>query len=70
MRIFIKEKPPHKRRGMMKEQAPKIELMQFISDVTLFLQSHKSQTDSRFSAMFQRAYRLYVKYDVEQQLLR
>ncbi len=55
---------------MMKEQAQKIELMQFISDVTLFLQSHKSQTDSRFSAMFQRAYRLYVKYDVEQQLLR
>ena len=52
------------------KEIEKRELVQFIYDVTLFLQSHKSQTDSRFSAMFQRAYRLYVKYDVEQQLLR
>jgi len=44
------------------------ELNKFIYDVTLFLQSHKSQTDPQFTAMFQRAYRLYVKHDVEKKL--
>ena len=53
----------------MDEKLQKIELLQFISDVTLFLQSHKSKTDIQFTDMFQRAYRMYVKHDVEKQLI-
>jgi len=42
-----------------------IELKKFIYDVTLLLQSHRSKTEVEMDRMFQRAYRLYVKYDVE-----
>ena len=41
------------------------DLRSFIYDVTLFLQRHRSCTEEQMDSMFQRAYRLYVKYDVE-----
>lgn len=37
----------------------------FIYLVTLHLQSHRSKTPEQHDAMFQNAYRLYEKYDVE-----
>lgn len=37
----------------------------FIKDVTLFIQSHRSKSEEQMDDMFQRAYRLYAKYDVE-----
>ena len=41
------------------------ELRLFIKDITLFLQQHKNYTAEKIEPMFQRAYKLYVKYDVE-----
>lgn len=41
------------------------ELKSFIRDVTLFLQKHSHYNAEEIEPMFQRAYRLYVKYDVE-----
>src|SRR3990167_1844173 len=37
----------------------------FIHDVTLFIQSHRSKTEEQMDDMFQKAYVLYSKYDVE-----
>jgi hypothetical protein len=37
----------------------------FIREVTLHLQSNRSKTPEQHDAMFQAAYRLYAKYDVE-----
>ena len=37
----------------------------FIERVTLHLQSSRSKTPEQHDAMFQEAYRLYDKYDVE-----
>lgn len=37
----------------------------FVERVTLHLQSHRSKTPEQHAAMFQEAYRLYCKYDVE-----
>ena len=41
------------------------ELRYFIKDITLFLQKHSNYTPEKIAPMFQRAYKLYVKYDVE-----
>ena len=41
------------------------ELMLFIHDITLFLQDHSNHNAEKIEPMFQRAYKLYVKYDVE-----
>lgn len=41
------------------------ELRSFIYDVTLFLQNSRSNSPETSDRMFQRAYKLYVKYDVE-----
>jgi len=41
------------------------ELRLFIKDVTLFLQKHSNCTPEKIGPMFQRAYKLYIKYDVE-----
>ncbi len=41
------------------------ELRKFVMDVTLFLQKHAHHDMEKIEPMFQRAYRLYVKYDVE-----
>ena len=41
------------------------ELRLFIYDVTLFLQKTAHYNMQEIEPMFQRAYRLYVKYDVE-----
>lgn len=43
------------------------ELRFFIMDVTLHLQEIAHYDMKRIEPMFQRAYRLYVKYDVEKQ---
>ena len=37
----------------------------FIKDITLFLQNHGNYTPEKIEPMFQKAYKLYVKYDVE-----
>jgi hypothetical protein len=37
----------------------------FIYLVTLHLQAHRSKTPEQHDDMFQKAYRLYDKYDVE-----
>ena len=39
----------------------------FIYDVTLHLQANRSKTPEQHDAMFQRAYRLYVKHRVDPQ---
>lgn len=41
------------------------ELRLFIKSVTLFLQKNSHHNPEEIEPMFQRAYRLYVKYDVE-----
>lgn len=41
------------------------ELKGFVYIITLDLQKHREKTPEQLDAMFQRAYRLYVKYDVE-----
>ena len=41
------------------------ELRLFIKDITLFLQKHSNYTTKKIEPVFQRAYKLYVKYDVE-----
>jgi len=41
------------------------DLKYFIRDITLFLQQHKNYTPEKIEPMFQRAYLLYVKYEVE-----
>lgn len=41
------------------------ELFNFIKVVTLHLQTSRSKTPEQNDIMFQRAYRLYVKYDVD-----
>ena len=41
------------------------ELRLFIRDITLFLQKHSNYNAEKITPMFQRAYKLYVKYDVE-----
>ena len=41
------------------------ELRLFVKDITLFLQKHSNYNPEKITPMFQRAYRLYVKYDVE-----
>jgi len=45
------------------------ELRLFIKDITLFLQNHSNYTPEKMETMFQRAYKLYVKYDVENEQL-
>ena len=42
------------------------ELRLFVKDITLFLQKHCNYNPEKIEPMFQRAYKLYVKYDVEQ----
>ena len=42
------------------------ELRGFIRDVTLVLQSNAHHNPKKIEPLFQRAYKLYVKYDVEQ----
>ena len=41
------------------------ELRLFVKDVTLFLQKHSHYNPKKMEPMFQRAYHLYAKYDVE-----
>ena len=41
------------------------ELRFFVRDIPLFLQKHCNYNAKKIEPMFQRAYRLYVKYDVE-----
>lgn len=41
------------------------ELKEFIHTITLELQQHRSKTPEQLDAMFQKAYRLYSKYKVE-----
>lgn len=41
------------------------ELKEFIHTITLDLQQHRSKTPEQLDAMFQKAYRLYSKYKVE-----
>lgn len=41
------------------------DLRLFIKDITLFLQKHSNYNPKKMEPMFQRAYRLYVKYNVE-----
>lgn len=41
------------------------ELRLFVHDITLFLQKHSNYNAEKIEPMFQRAYKLYVKYDVE-----
>jgi len=41
------------------------ELRLFVHDITLFLQNHGNYKPDKIEPMFQRAYKLYVKYDVE-----
>ncbi len=41
------------------------ELKTFIKDITLFLQKHTNCNPEKMEPMFQRAYELYVKYEVE-----
>ncbi|HEA68118.1 MAG TPA: hypothetical protein ENI07_15035 [Desulfobacterales bacterium] len=41
------------------------ELKLFIKDITLFLQKHSNYNADKIEPMFQRAYKLYAKYDVE-----
>ena len=43
------------------------ELRLFVRDVTLFLQKHTNYNPEKIEPMFQRAYKLYVKYNVENQ---
>jgi len=52
---------------MMKQRMESIsdELRLFIKDITLFLQKHSNYNPEKVEPMFQRAYKLYVKYDVE-----
>ena len=42
------------------------ELILFIKDITLFLQKHCNYNPEKIEPMFQRAYKLYVKYNVEE----
>jgi len=42
------------------------DLKSFIYVVTLFLQSHKTKNDKDFKVMFDRSYKLYVRYKVEE----
>jgi len=44
------------------------EVRVFIKDITLFLQDTANYTPEKIEPMFQRAYRLYTKYDVEKQI--
>ena len=41
------------------------DLRAFVYNVTLFLQASRSKTPEQMDNMFHKAYRLYVKYDVE-----
>ena len=43
------------------------ELRLFVKDVTLFLQRQSDYNHEKVEPMFQRAYKLYVKYDVEKE---
>ena len=54
--------------GIQQSEAVNSELLPFLKDVTLMLQttmSDKKTEAVRRAAMFQRAYRLYVKYDAD-----
>lgn len=44
------------------------EMKRFVYIITLDLQKHREKTPEQLDAMFQRAYKLYVKYDVERNL--
>ena len=44
------------------------ELQRFIYDVTLHLQANRMKTPEEHDWMFQRAYKLYVKHNVEKDL--
>ena len=50
---------------MSKQDICNIELKRFIKAVTLFLQKSRGNSPESSDMMFHRAYRLYVKYDVE-----
>ena len=41
------------------------EMKSFVHIITLDLQRHREKSPEQLDAMFQSAYRLYVKYDVE-----
>ena len=41
------------------------ELREFVRRATLQIQQHRSQTDAQMDLLFQDAYRLYEKHDVE-----
>ena len=43
------------------------DVKKFIFDITLFIQSHRGKTDKQMDDMFQRAYSLYCKYEVERE---
>ena len=47
------------------EKGLSLELRLFIHDVTLFLQKIAHHNMNEIEPMFQRAYKLYVKYDVD-----
>lgn len=49
---------------MMVDLLPE-DVSEFIRCATLELQRHASTTSEQKTALFQRAYKLYVKYDVE-----
>lgn len=44
------------------------ELREFVRRITLELQQHRSRTPKQLDGLFQEAYKLYVKHDVEQPL--
>lgn len=39
----------------------------FLRQITLDLQQHRSKTEDEIDRMFQRAYKLYVKYKVDRE---
>jgi hypothetical protein len=52
-------------RETVNEQILPEDVRSFIYTVTLFLQANRYKTPKQMDAMFQTAYRLYEKYDVE-----
>jgi len=54
--------------GVVKPPEINEELRLFVKDITLFLQKHSNYNPKKIEPMFQRAYRLYVKYDVEKRI--
>mgnify|MGYP001583295907 CR=1 FL=1 len=41
------------------------ELKEFVRTITLDLQRHREKTPEQLDNMFNQAYKLYIKYDVE-----